>query len=290
MITVQSIVDWARAIPGLVPVLGVAGYGDEPALTIATDVLAEIMSPPSAWKWNRVIPAPFPAIAGQQDYVTSITNVAWLERCDRTETSSTALMKPVREVEAVRDLPLATMQGEADKICWVPNSQAICGTWSAGMAAVVGQQIRDGNGNIQVVTVPGVAGAAQPPWSTAPGTTVADGTITWQCANPLGIAWRLNRVPPQNVNIWSHQPVYQAKPPTLNVLTQSLAPVPDELGFVLRSGFAAHCYRQSSDEAAPKLALMWEARFAAALRTALVGADRELAEFGLVPAVGLMDW
>lgn len=288
--TVQSVVDWARAIPGLVPVLGVGGYGDQPALTIAADVLAEMLSPPSAWKWNRVLPAQFAAIAGQQDYATSLTNVAWLERCDRTETSSTALVKPVREVEAVRDLPPATMQGEAEKICWIPNSQAICGTWSAGMAAVVGQQVRDPNGNVQVATAAGTAGATQPAWSTASGASVADGTITWQCANPLGIAWRLNRVPPHNANVWSHQPVYQAKPPALTVLAQNLTPLPDELGFAFRAGFAAHCYRQSSDEDAPKLATMWEARFITALRTALVGADRELAEYGLVPAVGLMDW
>jgi hypothetical protein len=52
-ILVQQIANFARVHIKLVPVIGVGGIQDEPALSIANNVLQEFLAPPYNWKWNR---------------------------------------------------------------------------------------------------------------------------------------------------------------------------------------------------------------------------------------------
>ena len=51
--TIQQTVNFASTHVELLPLVGVGGYSNEPAISIANDVLAEILSPPYNWKWNR---------------------------------------------------------------------------------------------------------------------------------------------------------------------------------------------------------------------------------------------
>jgi hypothetical protein len=58
--------------------------------------------------------------------------------------------------------------------------------WSAGHLYAVPNRILDGNGNIEVATIAGTTGGTVPTWSTTPGGTTLDGTVTWTNAGALG--------------------------------------------------------------------------------------------------------
>ena len=293
-ISLQQLVDWARAYPKLVPVLGVAGFADEPALTIANQVLAEMFAPPFAWKFNRKAIAPFNSFTFQQDYATSVTDVAWLESATRTEINSTAKPLPIFAVETVRDLQPTSEQGDARSCCWIPNALAVCGGWAPSTTYVAPTspttpnapipQIRDANGNIQVVKTFGTTGSAQPTWATTAGTTTADGSVVWQMVDPNGTAIRLDRLPGINSVVWQHAPIYQAKAPVLSALSSTFAPVPDELAYVYRQGFLALCYRHAGEPAFPREYALFEAM----VQKALGQNDREPDNFQFYPERPLM--
>lgn len=67
-VTVQSVVNFASTQTGLMPLVGVGGFANEPAISIANDVLSELLAPPFAWKFNRKQMALFTTQQNQQDY------------------------------------------------------------------------------------------------------------------------------------------------------------------------------------------------------------------------------
>jgi len=59
--------------------------------------------------------------------------------------------------------------------------------WMAGQTfAIADPHIIDSNGNVEVVTTPGTTGMMTPVWSTTPGATTHDGTVTWTNAGLFG--------------------------------------------------------------------------------------------------------
>lgn len=57
-ITVQQVVNYASQHTELMPLISVGGYSNEPALSIANDVMSELLAQPFPWKFNRSV-APF---------------------------------------------------------------------------------------------------------------------------------------------------------------------------------------------------------------------------------------
>lgn len=53
-ITLQTVVNLASTHAELLPLSGVGGFSNEPALSICNDALAEIINSDHDWKWNRV--------------------------------------------------------------------------------------------------------------------------------------------------------------------------------------------------------------------------------------------
>lgn len=53
-ITIQSVVNLCSIHGDLLPLTGIGGYTNEPALSLANDALSEIINTPHDWKWNRV--------------------------------------------------------------------------------------------------------------------------------------------------------------------------------------------------------------------------------------------
>lgn len=265
-ITIQATLDWARTYPSLTTALGnpVAGYGgNAAAIRIANKVLQEILQEPIAWKWNRRLPSPFYLNQLQQDYSTSITDLGWMEDCIRVETDDPEFPYPsppnypVRGVEAVRELMPTSIQGIPTQICWLPNSEAICGKWQANqqyvnpspLSALPIQpltQIKDTNGNIQVLTTFGTTGAAQPTWNTVANGTTADGTCVWTMADPNGITWRLSPCPPSAGIVYLIQPFYQKKPQTITTVNQTWG-IPDELSSLYEQGFISYAWETAEE-------------------------------------------
>jgi hypothetical protein len=52
-ITLQQVVNFASTHADLLPLAGVGGYQDEPALSLCNDALSDLISDPNDWKFNR---------------------------------------------------------------------------------------------------------------------------------------------------------------------------------------------------------------------------------------------
>jgi hypothetical protein len=196
-IAVENIITSARAYPELTVVLGTGGWEREPALTIINDVVQRFLSQSLDWKFNRSnIPA-FLTVALQQDYLTNIVDLSWLEqmwRVDINNNTNPNAPKPIFTMETVRDLAQTAYQGVPFNCSWVPNSLAILGTWQAltaypsayGVAQTPFsplQQFQDVNGNLLFIdsgsmnlsiSSPGVPGGTTP--------------ITLPPGNPYGVS------------------------------------------------------------------------------------------------------
>jgi hypothetical protein len=212
-ITLQSLVDDAQSMGDLAPALSTGGWSTAPALSIANDVMNAMLlggpnGQPFNWKWNRFNVSPFTTISYQQDYfVPGVVNLGWLEYVWCVDVNSTTIPKPKFDLEVRRDLEITDLQtGIPDKICWIPNDQAVVGTWGAaplgptsgnlsggtGGAGLTGQQnpgpnvvytnpfgqpnqpvnastvIKDPNGNLWCLTTFGTCGVTEPNWPASP--------------------------------------------------------------------------------------------------------------------------
>lgn len=154
-----------RAYAELTPVLGTSGWAQEPALTIANDVMQKFLAQSLNWKFNRAYVPTFLTVSLQQDYPTNVTNLGWLEQGWRIDINNTLAggatggPKPLFAMETVRDLAQASYQANPFNISWLPNSLAQLGVWLANTQYQCGyqqaqtpvtpiQSFKDTNGNI----------------------------------------------------------------------------------------------------------------------------------------------
>lgn len=118
-LTIQNVVDWARTHAKLIPIVGVGGFSNEPALSIANDVIQEILSPPFNWKFNRKEATTFDTVENQQDYTAAITDLGWLESCSIVDKNSTLTPQPQYPIEVVQNLPPTYLKDDPMKIAWM---------------------------------------------------------------------------------------------------------------------------------------------------------------------------
>ena len=305
-ISTQSLIDYARVFPWAIPVTGVAGYGLEPALSFANDVMQKIISQANPWKWNSNPVPIFYTQPYQQDYPTNISQnvMGWLESATLIDINNTQSPKPQPPVLCVARLLPVDYCGVPTEICWVPNTTAIFGVWPGnnqvytdpvtndqtgigGPANNPVTAIIDPNGNIQLVTTYGTTLAAGVPnWPAAGatvGTTTPDGTVVWTLMDPNGVSIRLNALATNESQVFQITPIYQQKPPVISTLSQTFAPIPDDLGYLIKQGFMAYCSkivdRQRFNEEFPQ--------WLADIQEAMVGSDREPQEYSVYPAESL---
>jgi len=144
--TVRKIVDKVIPFADIEPIFNVAGYVDEPAITIATDVMTEICATAFPHKWNETQLPQFYTTSYQQDYAlinpdgSSIYSVEWLERGIAYDINNSAIPKPWVRVEAGRSLPARTatytntgtqMGDPGFMVCSLPNASLYYGVWGA---------------------------------------------------------------------------------------------------------------------------------------------------------------
>jgi len=188
--TLASVVGFAKTFPDVAPVVqsAVGGASLQPALTIATDTMVEMLAEPFNWKWNRFLMPTFFTNSWQQDYALNVVNLGWLEHGFLVDINNTAFPKPIYTLEVVKDLEsTSTQYGIPGQACWLPNDQLYYATWGAddtgnstrGRNPQPSQtlvnplsttaapsnpilQIRDQNGNLWAVTTFGTTGATIP--------------------------------------------------------------------------------------------------------------------------------
>ena len=213
--TIASLVSYVRTFPELASLIQstAGGASLQPALTIANDVMTELIAQAFNWKWNRFIVPVINTNSYQQDYALGITNLGWLEHGYLVDINNSATPQPQWPLEVVKDLESTSVQyGRAGQASWLPNDQLQYATWGAAnpgngfspnpqpnmvispLIGVTAQpqnpylQVKDPNGNYWVLTTFGTTGAVQPSWPTNPvfptvaapttvATTIADGSV-----------------------------------------------------------------------------------------------------------------
>lgn len=167
--TLQSVITQIRSYPELTPVLGTTGYTAQPALSIANRVLQKVYSQGLNWRWNRNYvnvtsgKGGVLTVALQQDYITSYTDVAWMEQGWRIDINNSTnngnvAPKPIFAMEACRDIAMTSYQANPFTMSFIPNNLAFYGQWQANTAYGCGygvaqvpitpiQQFVDKNGN-----------------------------------------------------------------------------------------------------------------------------------------------
>src|SRR5258708_28780833 len=129
----QQIVDHAKTYPEVNPVLNSGGFSQEPALTIANDVMVALLAQPFNWKWNRIKLPVLYTNSFQQDYAFNVNNLAWLEYGIMVDINSTSQPKDKYTLETNRDMPETSVQyGRPGQVNWLPNDQLIYATWGGG--------------------------------------------------------------------------------------------------------------------------------------------------------------
>ena len=196
-VTLQQIVNSLRAYPDLNPVMSAAGWTQEPALAAANDVMQVLLAQGMDWKWNRAYVPPFLTSSLQQDYMTAVTDLGWLEQGYRVDINNSVSnanggVKLIFGVETVRDLGASSVQLNAFNASWLPNSLANLGVWQANTAYPCGygvsmtptspiQQFQDANGNLLYIDSTHLGLTLESPGYT--GTTIPLPT-----PNPYGIS------------------------------------------------------------------------------------------------------
>lgn len=293
---ISDYIDQIRVYPTVKPILS-QSPSTEPALSIANDVIQIMLAQSLPWKFNRAAATPFLSVALQQDYITSITDLGWLEQGWRIDINNTTTPKPVFSLETIRDIQQLSWQQVPFQVSWIPNNLAIYGTWQANTSYPTGlgqtqtptspiQQFIDTNGNFLFVSTNGISGNVQPvlPASSVAGTTVTDGTVIWKVADPSGIAFRFTPLPATSGIVWELHPIYQKKPPIKTSLTQTISPIPDEFGYLFRQGLLAMCMIHAGNKQGPMALAQWKED----LFTALKSSDRERDQVTMYPSDGLM--
>ncbi len=110
-VTIQKVLDWSRTFVRSLPLDGVGGFTNEPALSIANNVQQTLMGPPFKWQWNRDDALTAPTVAGTQDYTITTTTFGWLEHATITTGGDTF------ELEVELSLPDETKQDRPHSIC-----------------------------------------------------------------------------------------------------------------------------------------------------------------------------
>jgi hypothetical protein len=312
-ITLQAIMDGVSAIGDLNPLFNnTGGFAAEPALTIANDVMGELLSVRFPWKWNRVKIPPFPLTSYQQDYATPLTGLGWLENGLRIDVNNSNYPPPTWPIYVVRDLEMSSTQaGFPYQVCWFYNGDLEQGLWPGPQTIYLNPigatsapqnpptNITDAAGNILVLTQYGTTGLTAPvvPAWTQPGPppanwpvgqVIVDGTCYWTVIDPGAQGFRFHPMPPGAGNVWLVRLFGQKKAIPFTTMKQKLDPIPDDQSKWFRDGCVAYSHRYSANPAVkaryPHMKMEWIAALDAQARQN----DREDESKGFFPDKSVM--
>jgi hypothetical protein len=76
--TVQDVANVASIFQRAIPLTGLNGVANEPALSLANECLQTILAPPFGWAWNRATLS-FTTTPGTQSYAETVADFGWME-------------------------------------------------------------------------------------------------------------------------------------------------------------------------------------------------------------------
>lgn len=316
-LTLQSVINLARTHVELMPLVNVGGFSNEPAVSIAQDVLSELLSPPFAWKFNRVQMGLFVTQQYQQDYqfagATAFTanggvGIGLASANAITESTNTVTVNTLDPHNFnAGDTVFMTGNTVAAYNSTFTATPAAGSAWSGGWTILTTPttksftftHLSSGLANS------GSAGITNCGW------LESATMVNMNDASPKQRIWYLNAVRmlqvssivffPNKVCVVSDdgagiltirlaglpgpQPmgvtlIYQARPAVPTDLSSTWAPFPDEYAFVYRQMFLAHAYRYSNSS---RSEIEYQ-KAQANIMKALGANDREASEEFITPA------
>jgi hypothetical protein len=300
----------AKGIPD--PRGGPSGYGDQLALELANEVMADIVCERYNQKWNRAFAAPFYTNSYQQDYpqlAQTSGPIGWGEDGDVIDVNNTIIPKPLCNIKWRRGLSRTNVScWWPQNLSWIYNAELEIAVWPGsdviiypllGATAPGGQNpilnMRDVNGNILIVTGFGTTGSVAPVLAadSPEGTTVVDGTVTWTCVSPTSQGFRIDVLPSAAGPTLEIRPYYQLDPPRFGSMQQLLNPIPDSFSRFFFRGLQAQCLLNSPNPNDVKRGETLSERDQNGepkwIKEPKKQGDRELNVYALLPACGVVE-
>jgi hypothetical protein len=323
-ITLSQVVDLAVTHVDLIPLTNVGGYTNEPALSLCNDVLAELLSTPNDWKFNRQEMPMLVTAPQKQDYLFAGACAFTLGSTSRgaaidlvansgiTESGTTVTVKTL-EAHGFSVGDTVYMQGNSVAAYNSTLTQtSSSSTWSGGWT---------------ILTVPTTTSFTFTHASSGLATSGASGITdySWLCSGT--VVEMNNTSSPQNIQlleavkelqplsrvdnpskvcvikdygtgvlkirfqsvpgstIWGANLVYQGSPPLKVALTDTWSPFPDHYAYVIRQAFIWAAYRYAG---APKADSEYE-KLQQKVMKAMGQSDRETSDIHVFPEQALMD-
>lgn len=319
--TIQQTVNYCTTLAELMPLSGVGGYVNEPALTLANNTLQKLLAQPYAWKFNRVEPAVLVPRPYHQDMLWAGAS-AWTAEdggigIQLASASGITQSSFTVTVTTLEDHPFVTgrtvyMTGNGvaaynSTFTQGPTSSGWSGGWtiastptartftfvhaSSGLGTSGASGITD-FGWLESASFTDTRDTASTPYvfpmravrNIAPSSDA--GVMKKVCAwntSTAGVL-KVRFYPYPGLVPYAVALVYQAKAPLKTALTNTWSPFPDEYGFVYQQEFVAQAYDYIDSRKAPSAAV--KAKEAAML--ALGHDDSEDADESISPEEGLM--
>lgn len=317
-ITVQSVVNYASTQTGLMPLTGVGGYANEPAISIANDTLSELLAPPFAWKFNRATMPIFVTQQNQQDYPfagaaawtsTGGASIGLASNNSITESTNTVTVTTLyphnftagqtvfmagNTVAAYNSSFTSTPAGSAWATGWTilttPTTTTFTFTHASSGLAASGAPGITNCAWLESATMVNMndTASAQYIWylnavrELEPSSRVAvPSKVAVQSDDGAGtLTLRLSELPgPQPLGVTT---IYQKRPALLTSLSSTWAPFPDEYAFAYRQMFLAFCLRYANS---PRSEVEYQ-KGQVAVSKALGSNDREQSDEFISPAGG----
>lgn len=321
----QTTTNLVRTHVDLMPLAGVGGYAQEPALSLCNDTLQELLAYPYAWKFNRQEMSMLVTYPNRQDYLFAGAVAFTLGSNSRGAGIGLASASAITETSFTVSVTTLEPHGFS-----VGNTVYMTGNTVSSYNSSFAQDENTSNwtGGWAILTIPtptsftfthATSGLAV---SGAPGITdfgwaesatlvemnnfsspqnikviraVTELQPTWRAYNPEKVCvlkdygtgvLKIRFADVPSSTIWGLNLVYQSKAPYKNDLANNWAPFPDEFGFVYRQMFMARCYRYLNSAKEP---LEYQKAQQLILK-ALGRGDAEAGETHIVPYCSLLEW
>lgn len=326
-ITLQQVINLAATHTDLMPLSGVGGYTDEPALSLCNDALSELLIFPYDWKFNRIEMPMLVTAPNRQDYqfggataftLGSTSSGVGIGLASNNAISETGTTVTVNTLEAHRfsvgdtvymtgntvSAYNSTFTDNGSSATWsggwtittVPNTTSFTFTHSqSGLATSGAPGITDfgwlSSGSMVEMN------NNSSPQNIRQLDTVKELPLWGHVANPEQVCvlkdngdgtLKIRFYQVPGTTIWGAKLVYQAKAPLKTALSNTWAPFPDEYSFVFRQALLYRMYRYLSS---PRSEAEYQ-KLQQEIQRSLAGADREMTDVHVVPAESLigLDW
>lgn len=322
-LTLQSVVNLASTHLELLPLSGVGGYTNEPALSLCNNVMQKLLAQPLDWEFNRAEMPMFVTAPNKQDYLhagaTMFTfggnpqgvGIDLASNSALTISGATVTIKTLEQYNgAIGDV--CYIRGTGSNYDSTLTQNGVTSTWGGNTYAIT---------NINGLTITATLTGSASGTSGAPGINdfgwASDCTVVGINTNTAVFPTRhvyvrrtlqpnsVIQFPVKNIaviqdletgvlkirldpvpgagQVWGVNLVYQKKAPLLGNLSSTWAPIPDEFGYVIRQGFLAAGYRYLNSPRAD----VEEQKLQGDIRLALAQDEREKPDISLVPEDGL---